>query len=62
MPNCIIKNNFDSNYALEKAVEILNAEGYRIDSVLITGDLVHGGLKDEYIHLKQILLTFIYLS
>ena len=55
MPNCLIKNNFDSNYALERAVDLLNAEDYRVDCVLITGDLVQGGLEDEYIHLKQIL-------
>ena len=55
MPSCLVKNYYDSNYALERAVEILNAENYRIDCVLITGDLVQGGLEDEYIHLKQIL-------
>ena len=55
MPSCLIKNNFDSNNALERAIEIINSEDYTIDYVLITGDLVQEGLEDEYIHLKQIL-------
>ena len=50
MPNCLIKNNIDSNYALERVVELLNAEDYRVDCVLITGDLVQGGSEDEYRH------------
>ena len=54
-PSCLIKNNFDSNNALERAIEIINTEDYTIDYVLITGDLVQEGLEDEYIHLKQIL-------
>ena len=55
LPNCLLKNNFDSNYALQRAVEIINSENYLIDCLLITGDLVEKGLEDEYAHLKQIL-------
>ena len=55
VPDSLLKNNFDSNYALKRAVEIINAEDYQIDCLLITGDLVEEGLEDEYVHLKQIL-------
>ena len=53
MPDRLLKNNFDSNYALKRAIEIINSENYTIDCLLITGDLVE--LEDEYAHLKQIL-------
>ncbi len=55
MPNRLLKNNFDSNHALERAIEIINAENYAINFLLITGDLVEEGLEEEYAHLKQIL-------
>ena len=55
MPDCLLKNNFDSNHALKRAVELINAEDYKIDCLLITGDLVQEGLESEYFHLKQIL-------
>ena len=54
-PDRQLKNNFDSNYALERVVEIINSENYTIDCLLITGDLVEEGLEEEYVHLKQIL-------
>ena len=55
VPGCLLKNRFDSNYALQRAVEIINSEDYTIDYLLITGDLVEEGLEDEYAHLKNIL-------
>ena len=55
MPDCLLKNNFDSNCALETAIDIINSEDYTIDCLLITGDLVEKGLEAEYAHLKQIL-------
>ena len=55
MPDRLLKNNFDSNYALTRAIEIINTENYTIDCLLITGDLVEDGLEGEYAHLKQIL-------
>ena len=55
VPGCLLKNNFDSNCALERAIEIINSEDYSIDCLLITGDLVEEGLEDEYAHLKIIL-------
>ncbi len=55
IPDRLLKNNFDSNYALRKAIEIINSEDYSIDCLLITGDLVEDGLEGEYAHLKQIL-------
>ena len=55
VPDRLLKNNFDSNYALKRAIEIINAENYTIDCLLITGDLVEEGIEDEYVHLKQIL-------
>ncbi len=55
VPGCLLKNNFDSNYALERAIEIINSEDYSIDCLLITGDLVEEGLEDEYAQLKKIL-------
>ena len=53
VPGCLLKNNFDSNYALERAIEIINSEDYSIDCLLITGDLVEEGIEDEYTHLKK---------
>ena len=38
MSNQLLKNNFDGNHALERAVEIINLENYAIDCLLITGD------------------------
>ncbi|GIR49862.1 MAG: hypothetical protein CM15mP58_19590 [Burkholderiaceae bacterium] len=55
MPDRLLKNNFDSNYALKRAIEIINSENYTIDCLLITGDLVEDGIEGEYAHLKQIL-------
>ena len=55
VPDCLLKNGFDSNHALKRAVEIINSEDYTIDCLLITGDMVEEGLEDEYVHLKQIL-------
>ena len=55
MPGCLLKNNLDSNYALQRAFEIINAEDYQIDCLLITGDLVEVTLEVEYVYLKQIL-------
>ena len=43
VPDRLLKNNFDSNYALERAIEIINSEDYTIDCLLITGDLVEEG-------------------
>ena len=54
-PDRLLKNSFNSNNALEKAVEIINSEDYTIDCLLITGDMVEEGLEDEYANLKQIL-------
>ena len=53
MPDRLLKNNFDSNYALTRAIEIINTENYTIDC-LFAGDLVEDGLEGEYAHLKQI--------
>ena len=36
VPGLFVKNNFDSNYALQRAVEIINSEDYTIDCLLIT--------------------------
>ena len=55
MPDRLLKNNFDSNYALTRAIEIINSENYTIDCLLITGDLVEDGLEGEYANLKKIL-------
>ena len=55
VPDCLLKNSFDSNHALTRVVEIINSEDYTIDCLLITGDMVEEGLEDEYAHLKQIL-------
>ena len=43
MPDRLLKNSFDSNYALKRAIEIINSEDYTIDCLLITGDLVEEG-------------------
>ena len=45
MPDRLLKNNFDSNYALKRAIEIINSEDYTIDCLLITGDLVEDGFR-----------------
>ena len=36
VPDRLLKNNFDSNYALKRAIEIINAENYTIDCLLIS--------------------------
>ena len=48
LPDCLIKNNFDSNLALKREVEILNAENYRAGCLLITGVLVQESLEGEH--------------
>ncbi len=54
-PGRLLKNKFDSNHALERAINQLNIEEYKIDCLLLSGDMVERGTQEEYSHLKQIL-------
>ncbi len=52
LPGELAYGKVDTAGFLSRAVDHLNALGAQIDAILITGDLVDGGLPEEYRHLR----------